>query len=273
MSGPGPKLQTLAAAAAVGLSAGLAFLVLRRYRRGGAAKPSQKSSNSPSTGMLRGSASDFDDAVAWVGSSAGSELSTNVKLSLYGCFKQAKVGDCQGTKPWGFEAAMKWESWSSQRGSSTEEAMAKYVELLSEAVPGWRSGDTTQVEVDSGAGDKDAGGISMGPSVSTMGILGGTVKDASPVGVFNELVAKGDVPGVKAALAADPSLLLQKDQDGMIALHWAADRGLEGLVGLLLEAASQQKGGTEAMLTAVDDSGDTALHFAVNSEHSDIARL
>lgn len=53
-------------------------------------------------------------------------------LKLYGLFKQATEGDVQGDRPGGFDfkAIAKYDSWSSLRGMSKEEAMQTYIDLV-----------------------------------------------------------------------------------------------------------------------------------------------
>ena len=53
-------------------------------------------------------------------------------LKLYGLFKQSTEGDVQGERPGGFDfkAIAKYDSWSSLRGTSKEEAMQTYIDLV-----------------------------------------------------------------------------------------------------------------------------------------------
>jgi len=53
-------------------------------------------------------------------------------LKLYGLFKQATEGDVKGDRPGGFDfkAIAKYDSWSSLRGMSKEEAMQTYIDLV-----------------------------------------------------------------------------------------------------------------------------------------------
>lgn len=50
-----------------------------------------------------------------------------------------QVGDVEGSAPWSiqFEAKAKWDAWNSVKGMSKEEAMQKYVDLLTSETPGW----------------------------------------------------------------------------------------------------------------------------------------
>jgi len=55
-----------------------------------------------------------------------------VKLQLYGLFKQATVGDVTGKKPGfsDFVGKAKYQAWSQLKGSSADEAKAQYVALV-----------------------------------------------------------------------------------------------------------------------------------------------
>ena len=53
-------------------------------------------------------------------------------LKLYGFYKQATEGDILGDRPGGFDfkGIAKYDSWASLRGTSKEEAMQSYIELV-----------------------------------------------------------------------------------------------------------------------------------------------
>jgi len=61
-------------------------------------------------------------------------------LKLYGLFKQAKEGDNTTGQPWAWqmEAAAKWQSWTSFKGTSKEDAMKKYIETVDELRPRYK---------------------------------------------------------------------------------------------------------------------------------------
>jgi len=50
---------------------------------------------------------------------------------LYGLYMQATCGDVRGRRPWVLRPKdrAKWDSWANQRGQSTDDAMARYVEV------------------------------------------------------------------------------------------------------------------------------------------------
>jgi acyl-CoA-binding protein len=53
-------------------------------------------------------------------------------LKLYALYKQATKGDATGDPPGGFDfvARAKFDAWSAVRGTSAEDAMQQYVDLV-----------------------------------------------------------------------------------------------------------------------------------------------
>ncbi|MCB0495599.1 MAG: acyl-CoA-binding protein [Cyclobacteriaceae bacterium] len=53
-------------------------------------------------------------------------------LKLYSLFKQATEGDVSGERPGGFDfkGAAKYDAWAAIKGTSSEEAMTQYVEIV-----------------------------------------------------------------------------------------------------------------------------------------------
>ena len=62
------------------------------------------------------------------------KLSDAQKLSIYGLFKQATVGDVNTSRPGMFDlkGKAKWDAWSKNKGMSKDEAEAKYIEMVNE---------------------------------------------------------------------------------------------------------------------------------------------
>jgi diazepam-binding inhibitor (GABA receptor modulator, acyl-CoA-binding protein) len=54
------------------------------------------------------------------------------KLQLYALFKQSTDGDCKGDRPGmlDFVGRMKYDMWKKLEGTSKDDAMKKYVELV-----------------------------------------------------------------------------------------------------------------------------------------------
>jgi acyl-CoA-binding protein len=53
-------------------------------------------------------------------------------LDLYALFKQGSEGDVTGDRPGGFDfkAIAKYDAWASKKGTSKEDAMKAYIELM-----------------------------------------------------------------------------------------------------------------------------------------------
>ncbi|HKE19283.1 MAG TPA: acyl-CoA-binding protein [Kofleriaceae bacterium] len=56
--------------------------------------------------------------------------SNDVLLRLYGLYKQATAGDVSGSRPGltDFKGRAKYDSWSSRKGMSRDEAMQAYID-------------------------------------------------------------------------------------------------------------------------------------------------
>lgn len=55
-------------------------------------------------------------------------------LKIYSLYKQASAGDVEGKRP-GFTDMVgraKWDAWNELKGTSKEDAMQKYVDLINE---------------------------------------------------------------------------------------------------------------------------------------------
>ena len=64
--------------------------------------------------------------------------SNEILLDLYGLYKQSTEGDVQGEAPSGFDfrGAAKYAAWEKRRGSSADEAMQAYVDLVDQLAAG-----------------------------------------------------------------------------------------------------------------------------------------
>jgi len=78
----------------------------------------------------------FDSAVAKIqsnnGSGGGIKVTNDVKLRLYGLYKQATEGNCTTDKPSFFNVveSAKWSAWKENKDMGTHTAKAKYIELV-----------------------------------------------------------------------------------------------------------------------------------------------
>ncbi|CAD5210568.1 unnamed protein product [Bursaphelenchus okinawaensis] len=85
--------------------------------------------------LIRGMASESDfEAAQKRLNLLTQDVDNDVKLKVYGLFKQATVGDATGDRPGAlnFVARAKYDSWNTYKGLSKEEARAKYVSLITE---------------------------------------------------------------------------------------------------------------------------------------------
>ncbi len=57
---------------------------------------------------------------------------SDTMLKLYALFKQATKGDVEGERPGGFDfvAAAKYDAWTTVKGTSANDAMQQYIDLV-----------------------------------------------------------------------------------------------------------------------------------------------
>ncbi|KAK7406473.1 hypothetical protein VNO78_08099 [Psophocarpus tetragonolobus] len=81
----------------------------------------------------------FGAAVVFVGSKNSVNLSNDVKMKLHGYHRIATQGPCHEPQPMAlkFSARAKWIAWRQLGIMSPEQAMEKYISLLSERIPDW----------------------------------------------------------------------------------------------------------------------------------------
>merc|ERR1712194_510673 len=206
------------------------------------------------------------------------EMPTEAKLKLYGCYKQVSAGNAPIDRSRGMEAGYKWEAWHENRGLTRAEAMARYVTALDALAPEWRDeSDEEDAPVPKKKKKKKPDGSNgMGFSVSTMGTIGdvGDIDD-TPVGQLCEKIANGAADEACAMLRKYPDLAFRTDKDGMAPLHWASDRGEVEVAKFLTSMAKVCKPPltAAACLNQQDALGDTPLHYAVNTDNIALARL
>ena len=73
----------------------------------------------------------FDAAVADL-KTLRADPGNDVKLKMYGLFKQARAGDVTGSRP-GFADIVgraKYDAWAAVKGTSAEDAMQQYIDLV-----------------------------------------------------------------------------------------------------------------------------------------------
>ncbi|CAG9127577.1 unnamed protein product [Plutella xylostella] len=173
------------------------------------------------------------------------KLSENQLLELYGLYKQATEGRNTTSKPGFFnmQGRYKWEAWKALGDMPQEEAREKYTELVQKLDPVWAKN-----ELSGQKGKKDTW-----VTVSTHQF------SPEPDVIADELsileAAKEDcAERLTELLRQHPELKHERDEGGLSALHWAADRDATAALSAAI------KGG--CCVDAVDESGQTALHYA-----------
>lgn len=176
-----------------------------------------------------------------------SKLDNNQLLELYGLYKQSTEGKCNTPKPGWLDGRgrRKWEAWRALNDMPCEEAKQKYIELVQKLDP--------ESEVISQGGPKEAWA-----AVSSLRY------SPEPELVHNNLTVfdaarenLGEL--VHELLTKNPDLKHQKDDDGLTALHWAADRDATYALNVLIKAGCD--------VNAVDNFDQTPLHYAVSCDH------
>ena len=63
---------------------------------------------------------------------ADPNASNDDKLKIYALFKQATIGDVQGSQPWAvqLEARAKWDAWKALEGTDKDTAKERYIEAV-----------------------------------------------------------------------------------------------------------------------------------------------
>jgi acyl-CoA-binding protein len=190
----------------------------------------------------------FEAAADRLPSLAGS-LKAEQLLQFYAYYKQATMGKCEIPRPawYNFEAKQKWDSWNRLGDMPREEAMGRYIDLLSEVWPDWE--------------EDGEGGSQAWVSVSSMSnqdqVLEEDEKD-----IFDR-VKEGDLDKVKEYSQTNKIDIV--DEQGMGLLHWASDRGNAKMVECLIEL--------NADIDIKDSSGQTPLHYASACGHLDVVKL
>lgn len=183
------------------------------------------------------------------------KLDNNQLLQLYSLFKQGTVGKCNTPKPSWLDGKnrRKWEAWKSLDDLPSIDAKEQYVALVQKYAP------ELTVALGNEAGIKESW-----VAVSSL------CKTDEPDLVYNELsildaARENCSDRVAELLAKRPELRHEKDEDGLTALHWAADRNATAALQAALDGGCP--------VDAVDESGQTALHYAASCGHIESAQI
>ncbi|CAN0922603.1 Acyl-CoA-binding domain-containing protein 2 [Linum grandiflorum] len=219
----------------------------------------------------------FSAASAFVAAAASDRLSqkvsTDVQLQLYGLYKIATEGPCTVSAPSALKmtARAKWTAWQKLGTMSPEEAMEKYIDLVSEIYPAWDAGSAAvrpQSSPKPRIGGREVRSNDsqgpMGPVFSTF-VYEEESGNELKMDAVHGFAREGDADNLLKSINHDNVSVNLKDSEGRTPLHWAVDRGHLNIVELLVEQ--------NADINAKDNEGQTALHYAVVCDREGIADL
>lgn len=173
-------------------------------------------------------------------------------LQFYGLYKQATTGDCDTKRPGLFQltAKAKWDSWNKLKGTSTNDAMVKYVTLLTTTIPNWL--ETSK---------KDSWVSVSAHTVPVENLIADDEK------LITDYIKEGDLKTFLMHLKNAPEETLNDlDETGLGLIHWAADRNqLEILTELLALPGIS--------VDLQDSDGQTALHYAASCGHKECLQM
>ncbi|XP_027331281.1 acyl-CoA-binding domain-containing protein 1 isoform X2 [Abrus precatorius] len=215
----------------------------------------------------------FSAATAFVAAAAADRLSqkvsSDVQLQLYGLYKIATEGPCSTPQPSPLKmtARAKWQAWQKLGAMPPEDAMQKYIDIVTELYPTWLDGSSLVMFLQQRNKSGEGGGPSseargaMGPVFSTF-VYEEEYGSDSQMEAIHGFAREGDMANLLKCIENGVSVNL-KDSEGRTPLHWAVDRGHLNVTELLV--------GKNADVNAKDNDGQTPLHYAATCEREAIA--
>lgn len=210
----------------------------------------------------------FSAATAFVAASAAAsskKVSNDVQLQLYALYKIATEGPCSAPQPSALKmtARAKWQAWQKLGAMPPEEAMQKYIDIVTELYPTWAAGSSLK----SKRGQEDAASTDskapMGPVFSSFAYEEESGNDLK-MDAIHAFAREGDMDNLLKCIENGVSVNL-RDSEGRAPLHWAVDRGHLNISELLVSK--------NADVNAKDNEGQTPLHYAVVCDREAIAQF
>ncbi|XP_076639379.1 acyl-CoA-binding domain-containing protein 6 [Colletes latitarsis] len=191
----------------------------------------------------------FNKAASYLQTLA-SELNSNELLRFYALYKQATVGSCNIPKPnwYQVQARQKWEAWKNLNDMSHNVAMNNYIQELTNINPNWE--EDVKSESHSWV------------AISRLINMEEEINDVDKT--FLDWIKEGHEQKVQELLDKETRLVNLTDTDGLLPIHWAADRGYVKIIELLIK-----KG---ANVNSQDGDGQTPLHYAASCGHLDVVK-
>ncbi|XP_076242664.1 acyl-CoA-binding domain-containing protein 6 [Calliopsis andreniformis] len=177
-----------------------------------------------------------------------SKLNSNELLKFYALYKQATVGPCNIPKPnwYQMQSRQKWEAWNNLNNMSHDDAMDNYIQELSKINPSWEEDVKSE----------SCGWVAISRLINTEE----EVHDVDKT--FLDWVKEGHEQKVQELLDKEPKLVSVMDTEGLLPIHWAADRGHISIIEYLIK--------TGANVNSQDGDGQTPLHYAASCGHLDV---
>lgn len=210
----------------------------------------------------------FSAATAFVAAAAADRLSqrvaNDVQLQLYGLYKIATEGPCTAPQPSALKmtARAKWQAWNKLGAMPPEEAMQKYIDIVTELYPSWIAGSSMKSKGSHGDAPSTETKGPMGPVFSTF--VHEESGSESKLDAIHAFAREGEIDNLLKCIEGGVSVNV-KDSEGRTPLHWAVDRGHANVVELLVSK--------DADVNAKDDEGQTPLHYAVVCDREGIAEF
>ncbi|KAJ4828427.1 Acyl-CoA-binding domain-containing protein 1 [Turnera subulata] len=211
---------------------------------------------------------EFSAATAFVAAAAADrvshKVSSDLQLQLYGLYKIATEGPCSSPAPSALKmtARAKWNAWQKLGAMPTEDAMQKYIDIVTELYPTWASGSAKRRDRDVDSRGGNAQGP-MGPVFSTF-VYEEESGNELKMDALHAFAREGDADNLLKCINDGVSVDV-KDSEGRTPLHWAVDRGHFNIVESLV--------GKNADINAKDNEGQTPLHYAAVCEREGIAEF
>lgn len=192
------------------------------------------------------------------------KLDSNRLLIFYSLYKQSTVGPCNTPKPgiFNMQGRAKWNAWNDLGRMSKSDAMVAYITKLKEVDPDWK----TENEFDSEK-HKKSYWVSVSQPLP--------IDDQQENKTFHDYVKDGNLDQIKSYFSSEVTVsddfgrkmhINEHDENGLGAIHWAADRGHSHILEVLLT------NGADVNL-ADSEGGQTALHYAISCGHIECVRV